>query len=110
MGELVAGRGFWIIVWCAILVLGVLGLIASIRWGRETRWQNRDEILRAVGTMLVSAGMLLLLGGGPTLAAELLLGLALGCFVAAFALGRRKPPPPDPDGPRLVQDPPRKSA
>jgi len=109
MADLVAGRPFWIGVWCVILLLGVLGLAASIRWGRETRWRNRDEVLRAVGTMLVSGGMLLLLGRHSSLLAEVLLAAALVCFVGAFVLGRRKPPSP-PDPPRLVEDPPRKSA
>lgn len=109
MGEVVAGRAFWVLVWCGILLLGVLGLGASIRWGRETQWRNRDEVLRAVGTMLVSVGMLLLLSGKVALLAQGLLVVALACFIVAFVLGRRKPPSP-PEPPRLVETPPRKSA
>jgi hypothetical protein len=90
---MVAGRGFWIFVWCGILVLGLIGLWASILWGRRLRWQNLDELLRAVGTVQVSVGMLLLLYGIAERVATGLLGLALGVFVAAFVAGRNLPPP-----------------
>jgi len=57
----IVGRRFWILIWYGILVLGILGLIASVHWGRRTHWKNVDEVLRAVGTILVSVGMLVLL-------------------------------------------------
>lgn len=109
---MIAGRSFWIIVWIGILLLGLLGLGASIYWGRETRWKNVDELLRGIGTTLVSAGMLLLLWGRATILGEVLLVAALICFVLAFVFGRKVPPaapPPDP-GPHDFDDPPRKSA
>jgi hypothetical protein len=89
---MIAGRKYWIIIWYGILVLGILGLWASLYWGRRTRWKNLDEILRAFGTILVSVGMLLLLHR-PTaprwgLAGELLLLTALATFISAFLLGR----------------------
>ena len=89
---MVAGRGFWIFVWYGILVLGLIGLWASIIWGRRLKWQNLDELLRAVGTIQVSVGMLLLLYGLAERFATGLLGLALGVFVAAFVAGRNLPP------------------
>ena len=90
---MVAGRGFWIFVWYGILVLGLIGLWASILWGRRLKWQNLDELLRALGTIQVSIGMLLLLYGIAERFATGLLGLALGVFVAAFVAGRNLPPP-----------------
>ncbi len=108
---MVAGLGFWIIIWIGILVLGLLGLAASIYWGRETRWKNLDELLRAIGTILVSSGMLLLLTRRATVLGQLLLVAALLCFTVAFVHGRKNPPPPPPE-PRIphFDDRPRKSA
>src|ERR1043166_5280307 len=57
---MVVGRRFWIVIWYGILFLGVLGLGASIYWGRQTHWKNTDELLRAIGTIAVSAGGVLL--------------------------------------------------
>ena len=88
---MIGGRGFWILVWYGILVLGLIGLWASVLWGRRLRWQNLDEILRAAGTIQVSAGMLLLLYGVAQQVATGLLGLAFGVFVAAFVAGRNLP-------------------
>ena len=88
---MVGGRGFWILVWYGILALGLIGLWASILWGRRLRWQNLDEILRAAGTIQVSAGMLMLLYGVGQQVATGLLGLAFGVFVAAFVAGRNAP-------------------
>jgi hypothetical protein len=108
---MVAGLEFWITIWIGILLLGLLGLGASIYWGRETRWKNRDELLRAVGTTLVSVGMLLLLNGVVTGIGQALLIAALLCFILAFIYGRklsRKPKPTAPDPP--FDDRPRKSA
>lgn len=91
---MVAGRKYWILIWYGILLLGVLGLWASVYWARRTAWKNVDEVLRAVGTILVSVGMLLLLQqpAGPLwkTTGEILLVDALLCFVAAFILGRRR--------------------
>jgi len=86
------GRRYWIIIWYGILVIGVIGLLASLYWGRKTGWKNLDEILRAVGTVTVSLGMLMVLyriGGG---AEQTLLVTALFCFVLAFILGRKPGP------------------
>jgi hypothetical protein len=90
---MVAGRKYWILIWYGILLLGVLGLWASVYWARRTAWKNVDEVLRGVGTILVSVGMLLLLHqpAGPLwkTTGEILLVDALICFVSAFVLGRR---------------------
>jgi hypothetical protein len=85
---MVGGRGFWILVWYGILVLGLIGLWASVLWGRRLKWQNLDEFLRAIGTVQVSIGMLMLLYGVAAQVATGLLGLAFGVFVAAFVAGR----------------------
>jgi hypothetical protein len=91
---MVAGRKYWILIWYGILLLGVLGLWASVYWARRTAWKNVDEVLRGAGTILVSVGMLLLLHqpAGPLweTTGEILLVDALICFVAAFVLGRRR--------------------
>lgn len=90
---MIVGRRYWILIWYGILLLGILGLLASVHWGRRTHWRNLDEVLRAVGTILVSVGMLVLLYPLPWsyagLLGEGLLGVALVAFVAAFVLGRR---------------------
>lgn len=100
---MVAGRGYWIVIWFGIMLLGLLGLGASIYWARETHWKNLDEFLRAVGTIVVSSGMLLLLYGVATGVGQILLVVALLCFVGAFIFGRRHGPADrrrkDPDGP-----------
>ena len=86
---MVAGRNFWIIIWFGIMLLGLLGLGASIYWARETHWKNLDELLRAIGTIVVSTGMILLLYGVATSFGQVLLGVALVCFVLAFIYGRK---------------------
>ena len=91
---MVAGRSYWIAIWYGILFLGVLGLWSSLYWGRQTHWKNVDELLRAVGTITVSTGMLLLLNDVITVLGQILLVLALGSFLVAFVLGRKNPPPP----------------
>ncbi len=90
------GRTVWIVIWCGILLLGVVGLFASLYWGRQTHYRNLDEIIRACGTILVSTGFIFLILSFWTLLAQGLLVVALGCFVAAFILGRRtaEPHPP----------------
>lgn len=88
------GRRYWIWIWYAILTVGVIGLLAAIDWGRQTKWRNVDEILRGIGTIAVSVGMLLLLnstGGG---AGQTLLLAGLIAFILAFAVGREAPKSP----------------
>jgi hypothetical protein len=84
------GRGFWIIVWYGILLLGLAGLWASIASVRRLHGENLDELLRAIGTTQVSVGLLLLLYGRLPTVATGLLGLALGVFIAAFVAGRHE--------------------
>jgi hypothetical protein len=90
---MIVGRRYWILIWYGILLLGVLGLVASIHWGRRTHWRNVDEVLRATGTILVSVGMLILLyplhWAYAGLLGEVLLAVALVAFVTAFILGRQ---------------------
>jgi hypothetical protein len=90
---MIVGRRYWILIWYGILVLGILGLVASTHWGRRTHWRNVDEVLRAIGTILVSVGMLILLHplrwSYAELLGEALLGVALVSFAAAFVLGRQ---------------------
>lgn len=85
---MVAGRSYWIAIWYGILFLGMLGLWSSVYWGRQTHWKNLDELLRALGTITVSTGMLLLLNRLATGLGQLLLLVSLICFTAAFILGR----------------------
>jgi hypothetical protein len=86
---MIAGRRFWILVWFGILLLGLTGLGGALFWGSRTQWKNLDEILRGIGTILVSCGMLLLLYGVAQAAGQVLLVAALACFVLAFILGRQ---------------------
>ena len=106
---MVRGRRYWIVIWYGILLLGVLGLWASVYWGRQTRWKNLDELLRSVGTITVSLGMLLLLNRVAEVLGQVLLVVAMVSFVLAFVYGRKHPvapPPPDSEG----RDEPRDSA
>ena len=89
---MVIGRRWWIVIWYGILLLGLLGLFASVYWGRQTRWKNLDELLRAIGTITVSSGMLLLLKGVAGLVGQALLLVSLISFVLAFIYGRRHHP------------------
>ena len=86
---MVAGRRFWILVWYGMLLLGILGLGASIYWARRTHWRNLDEFLRGVGTVLVSLGMLAFLYGMTDAIGTALLGMAVISFIVAFVVGRR---------------------
>ncbi len=85
----VPGRWIWIAIWIGLLLLGLVGLIGALQWGRETRWRNLDEVLRGAGTVLVSAGMIVFLHGAAQLMGLFLMFLALVCFVGAFMAGKR---------------------
>ncbi len=87
------GKRWWILIWYGILVLGAVGLVMAVNWGRQVQWKNLDEILRGIGTITVSVGMLLLLHGTGEGAGQTLLLAALIAFVLAFALGREARPP-----------------
>lgn len=86
---MVAGRNVWIVIWFGIMFLGLLGLGAALYWALETNWKNVDELLRGFGTIVVSTGMLLLLYGVATGFGQILLVVALICFVGAFIFGRK---------------------
>ncbi|HEX5004343.1 MAG TPA: hypothetical protein VFV65_03460 [Gemmatimonadales bacterium] len=92
---MIAGRRYWIIIWYGFLLVGLAGVVASAYWGRRTRGGNLDEILRAVATVILSVGMLLLLHGVAVMAGRVLLGAAVALFFGAFWTGRppRRPPP-----------------
>ena len=94
---MVAGLRYWIIIWYGILLLGLAGLGGALFWGKRTQWKNLDEIFRGVGTITVSVGMLLLLYRTAIGLGQLLLILALACFILAFIFGRRieRPRPPE---------------
>jgi hypothetical protein len=79
----VPGYIVWVWIWVAILLLGLAGLIGAAVWGRSTHWRNLDEVLRGLGTVSVSGGMLLLLLGRLTVLAIFLLFVSLALFVAA---------------------------
>lgn len=83
------GRWVWVVIWCGLLLLGIVGLIGAVQWGRETRWKNLDEVLRGTGTVLVSAGMIVFLQDISQLIGIFLMFLALVCFVGAFMAGKR---------------------
>ncbi len=87
---MIVGRQYWIIIWYAILALGLLGLWAGVFWGRRTAWENLDEVLRAGGTISVSVGMLLLLQDRGGWFGEALLVTSLLCFLLALIYGRRQ--------------------
>lgn len=92
---MIAGRRYWIIIWYGFLLIGMAGTVASVYWGRRTRGGNLDEILRALATVILSVGMLLLLHEVAPLPGRALLGVAIALFIGAFWTGRppRVPPP-----------------
>jgi hypothetical protein len=90
---MIAGRRYWILIWFGILLLGLSGLGGALFWGRRTNWKNLDEIFRGIGTIAVSVGMLLLLYGVMTTAGQVLLAVALACFILAFIFGRKNERP-----------------
>lgn len=85
------GKRWWILIWYGILVLGVVGLTFAIHWGRQVQWRNLEEVLRGIGTIAVSVGMLMLLHGTGGGAGQTLLLAALIAFILAFAVGREPP-------------------
>ncbi len=91
---MIIGLRYWILIWYGLLLLGIFGLVAALYWARQTKGRNLDEILRAVGTITVSIGMLLLLYGVDGGVAQALLLVALGSFVGAVVVGRRHRQPP----------------
>jgi hypothetical protein len=98
----VIGRRYWIWIWYGILAIGIVGLVTALYWGRRTGWKNLDEIARAIGTITVSVGMILLLQGwGGSAFGVALLIIALFSFILAFVLGRNvdadRPGDHDPD-------------
>ena len=102
------GKRYWILIWWGILALGVAGLIGAIHWSFKTHWRNLEEVLRGIGTVTVSVGMLLLLHGTGGGAGQTLLLAALIAFILAFAVGRDRKPrggsdPDDEDDARKPQ-------
>jgi len=85
---MIAGRRYWILIWYGFLLIGVAGAVASAYWGRRYPGRNVDEILRAVATILLSVGMLLLLYGVAIVTGRVLLGVAVALFFGAFLAGR----------------------
>lgn len=83
------GRSYWVYIWYGILALGVLGFIPAIQWGRETHWKNLDEILRGLGTICVSLGMIFLLDTPHAVTGYSLLLVAVAAFIGAFIFGRK---------------------
>ena len=86
---MIAGRKYWILIWYGILLLGLMGLGGALFWGRQTHWRNLDEVFRGIGTITVSVGMLLLLYRVLTGVGQLLLAVAVACFILAFIFGRK---------------------
>lgn len=89
-GLVIPGRTLWIVLWFAILALGSIGLVGALLWGPDLRWRNLDELLRGLGTVLVSVGMLSVLYGAGALVGQLLLACAVAVFAAAYAVGDPK--------------------
>lgn len=85
----IIGLRFWIFAWYVILLMGVLGLMGAWAWGRCVRWRNRDEVVRGIGTICLSAGMLLLLHGVMPRFGATLVGLATGLFIVAYLQGSK---------------------
>lgn len=88
IGPAILGLRFWIIVWYVILGIGSMGLIGASLWAWRARWANWDELLRGVGTVATSLGMLSLLQHISVEAGQYLLILAVVSFGLAFLHGR----------------------
>ena len=86
-GMVLPGRTLWIVLWYSILALGSLGLLGALLWGPDLRWRNLDELLRGAGTVVVSAGMLMVLHGADPVLGRVLLLCAVGTFATAYAVG-----------------------
>jgi hypothetical protein len=86
-GLVIPGRTLWIVLWYAILSLGFVGLLGAFFWGPGLRWRNLDELLRGLGTIVVSVGMLAVLYGAEPAVGQVLLLMAVGIFASAYALG-----------------------
>jgi len=86
----IPGRTLWIVLCFAMLALGSIGLVGALLWGPDLRWRNLDELLRGLGTVLVSAGMLAVLYGADPAVGQGLLILAVGAFASAYAVGDPK--------------------
>lgn len=91
-GLVIPGLDFWIVCWYAILALGLIGLAGSLLWAPGLRWRNLDEILRGIGTVAVSLGMLVVLHWGMVALGEALLAGAVGIFAAAYNVSQRVRP------------------
>ena len=89
-GLVIPLRTLWIVLWFAILALGSIGLVGALFWGPDLRWRNLDELLRGLGTVVVSAGMLAVLYGAGAAVGQGLLILAVGIFASAYAVGDPK--------------------
>jgi hypothetical protein len=89
-GLVIPGRTLWIVLWYAILALGSLGLLGALFWGPDLRWRNLDELLRGMGTVVVSVGMLAVLYGADAILGQGLLLLAVAIFASAYAVGDPK--------------------
>jgi hypothetical protein len=89
----ILGLRFWIVVWYAILAVGGMGLAGAWMWGRRSGWTNWDEVLRGIGTVAVSLGMLSLLQQYAVSVGHLLLVIAVLSFGMAFRLGRPRQRP-----------------
>ncbi len=87
---MIAGRRYWILIWYGILLVGLVGTLASVILGRKNRWKHLDEVYRALGTVAISAGMLLLLQELEGWAGHVLLLTALLLFAAAFRTAHRR--------------------
>ena len=86
-GLVIPGRTLWIVLCYALLALGLVGLLGALFWGPDLRWRNLDELLRGLGTVMVSSGMLVALYGADPVVGQGLLALAMGVFAAAYAVG-----------------------
>ncbi len=88
-GEIdIAGRRYWILIWYGFLLAGLFGLAAAAYWGRRTAGRNLDEVLRAIATICISAGALVILQGGSVVLGGACVTVALALFIAAFRVGR----------------------
>lgn len=89
VGPSIPGLKFWIVAWYVILTIGVMGLLGAWMWARRFRWSNWDEVLRGIGTVAVSGGMLAFLQYHMADLGRVLLVLGIGSF--ALAVLHRRP-------------------